>query len=77
MGLAVPRPAMRARERRTIEANLRLHAAAMKELQAAGMSRDEASRAALILVRAKKSLKPKPRTRKVKPHAAHHTKVHA
>jgi hypothetical protein len=52
MGIVTPRPAMRARERRNKENLLRLHAEFMRRLEAEGMAREEASRRALLMVKA-------------------------
>lgn len=52
MGISNPRPAMRRRERKRTEAALRDHADFMSRFQAQGMTREEASREALRMVRA-------------------------
>lgn len=46
MGIIIPRPPMRAKERRTIEANLKRHHELMLKHEAAGLIRAEASAAA-------------------------------
>lgn len=51
MGIVVPRPAMRAAGRRSVEASLRLHAEYMRQLEASGFSREEASRKAFLMVK--------------------------
>ena len=43
MGIVVPRPQMRSRERRTIEARLRYHHDLMTKFESEGMSREAAS----------------------------------
>lgn len=43
MGIVIPRPPMRARERRTIEAQLNYHHDLMTKFIADGMSREDAS----------------------------------
>ena len=43
MGIVVPRPQMRSKERRTIEARLRYHSDLMAKFQAEGMSPTDAS----------------------------------
>lgn len=48
MGIINPRAAMRTVGRRRLEANLRRHAELMAKYEAAGMSRDEASRKAYV-----------------------------
>lgn len=50
MGTTIPRPAMRARERRTIEANLRAHAEFMRQLEAEGWEREAASKEAMRML---------------------------
>jgi hypothetical protein len=47
MGIIIPRPPMRKREARHIEARLRRHAEIMRELEAAGMDRSAASSEAM------------------------------
>jgi hypothetical protein len=47
MGIAIPRPQMRSRERRNIEARLRRHAELMRELEERGMTRKDASSEAM------------------------------
>jgi len=47
MGIFNPRPQMRKRERRVIEARLARHAELMREHESAGMSREDASRQAM------------------------------
>lgn len=51
MGIAIPRPQMRSRERRRVEEVLRHHAELMRRLEAEGMTREEASRRAFFLVK--------------------------
>jgi len=51
MGLAVPRPAMRARESRLIRLKLCWHALRTGELEARGMSHSDASHAAMVEAR--------------------------
>lgn len=43
MGIAIPRPQMRQRERRIIEATMARHSELMTKFEADGMSRQEAS----------------------------------
>ena len=50
MGIAIPRPQMRSRERRKIEANLARHNELMQGFIKEGFGRDEASSRAYILV---------------------------
>lgn len=52
MGIAIPRPQMRAKERRTVEANLKRHHELTKEYEAQGMTRQDASEKALKEMRA-------------------------
>ena len=54
MGIAVPRPAMRAQGRRFLERRLARHAELMKQFVAEGMSRDDASRKAYDIVKSEK-----------------------
>lgn len=51
MGIVVPRPAMRGRERRAKENRLRLHAEFTRRLEAEGMAREEASRRAFLMIK--------------------------
>jgi hypothetical protein len=44
MGIVVPRPQMRGKEARTIEANIRRHIDLTQKYQAEGMSKEAASR---------------------------------
>ncbi len=55
MGIIKPRPAMRAKERRTVEETLRHHAELMKRFEADGLSRDEASHKAYVTMQTEKS----------------------
>lgn len=50
MGIAIPRPQMRSRERRNIEARLRRHAELMRELEERGMPRRDASSEAMRML---------------------------
>jgi len=52
MGIAIPRPQMRKRERRQIEERLRRHAELTRQFESEGMTREEASRRAFYLVKA-------------------------
>lgn len=52
MGIAIPRPAMRGRERRAKEVRLRRHAEFMRRLVALGFDREEASRRAFFMIKA-------------------------
>lgn len=52
MGIAVPRPQMRSKERRKTEELLRRHAELTRQFEAEGMSREDASRRAFYLVKA-------------------------
>lgn len=47
MGIAIPRPQMRKKERRTIEANLARHHDLMKKYEADGLDREAASEKAM------------------------------
>ena len=51
MGIVVPRPQMRSKERRTIEFRLRRHADLMKDFQEQGLSPTEASSKAYEIVK--------------------------
>jgi hypothetical protein len=51
--LGQPRPAMRKGERRIVEQRLARHANIMRQLEAEGMSRENASRKAFEIVRRK------------------------
>ena len=59
MGIAIPRPQMRAKERRIIEHRMRRHSQLMKQFQEQGMSPTEASTKAYDIVRASKNIDPK------------------
>lgn len=47
MGIVIPRPQMRSKERRTIEGHMKRHYELMKEYEAKGLSKAEASAAAM------------------------------
>jgi hypothetical protein len=51
MGITIPRPAMRKRERRIVEDRLRLHAEFMRRLEELGFSREDASRRAFQMIK--------------------------
>jgi hypothetical protein len=53
MGISHPRPAMRKGERRIVEQRLARHAGIMRQLEAAGIPREEASRKAFEIVKAR------------------------
>jgi hypothetical protein len=55
MGIVIPRPPMRGKERRTIEANLKRHHELMKQFEAEGLDRNEASSKAMQAMKAEKA----------------------
>jgi hypothetical protein len=58
MTIVVPRPQMRRRERRNIEARLRRHAEFMAALEKQGMPRKEASSEAMRMLEREEALQP-------------------